>query len=374
MSEYEDDTLLTKGDGGHIYKRSFSERRLALQRQVTDLYHGAGTLTFDTGMNVIMLTLQALVMARTQREGTIFIPKEVYGNTKSKVAKCLQNIFPGVIISFYDPRDPLDDLRYTFLDANTICVFAESATNPTGYHIDFEKLDLPAETPLVVDNTWLSPALYNPLKQGPYDRGADIVVESTTKYLSAGTTFGGIACFADTTKAFYRQARELISIYGIHITEQQCETISNNLQTLDRRMRDTSQKAKEIVETLCNSLCVDQIYHCAVEGRSYRDGLVPGVIYFHILTKSNIKKKSEARSLIKGACKETNIKYGTSYGKAVGILDYWTGPGHSNKPHYKKVEGPQYPGHWMRYAVGYSADRQAEELLYIVQTLHAKWN
>lgn len=64
----------------------------------------------------------------------------------------------------------------------------EACSNPSGLFFNFNILKkFPSHTKVVCDNTWLSPALFNPIKQG-----ADVIVESMTKYISGGTCIGGL--------------------------------------------------------------------------------------------------------------------------------------------------------------------------------------
>jgi O-acetylhomoserine (thiol)-lyase len=93
--------------------------------------------------------------------------------------------------TFFDPRKPISELRALIDPVKTKAIFCESIANPGGSITDLSKLSTLAKEfgiVLIVDNTLASPYLCRPIEWG-----ADIVVESTTKWLSGqGSAMGGV--------------------------------------------------------------------------------------------------------------------------------------------------------------------------------------
>jgi O-acetylhomoserine (thiol)-lyase len=113
--------------------------------------------------------------------------QELYGGTRTLFEHTLARF--GVKANFFNPNDP-KQLEKS-ISPKTKAVFIESLPNPSLVVPDIEAIAAIAhkyQIPLVVDNTVPSPALLNPIKFG-----ADIVVHSTTKYISGhGYSLGGV--------------------------------------------------------------------------------------------------------------------------------------------------------------------------------------
>ncbi|MDE6767715.1 MAG: aminotransferase class V-fold PLP-dependent enzyme, partial [Eubacterium sp.] len=113
--------------------------------------------------------------------------KTIYGGTYNYLEHTFKNF--GVTTTFVDPDD-LSNFENAIQD-NTKAIFFETLGNPNSNLIDIEKLAQIAHNhniPLVVDSTFATPYLLRPIEYG-----ADIVVESATKFIGGhGTTLGGV--------------------------------------------------------------------------------------------------------------------------------------------------------------------------------------
>ena len=111
---------------------------------------------------------------------------QLYGTTHTLFAHVLPSQGIEVRFAASDGADAIE----TLIDQNTRGIFCESIGNPAGNICDIEKLAAVAKRhgiPLVVDNTVATPILLRPI-----DYGADIVIQSLTKFLGGhGTTLGG---------------------------------------------------------------------------------------------------------------------------------------------------------------------------------------
>eukprot|EP00435_Cladocopium_sp_Y103_P046154 s125_g13.t1 len=92
------------------------------------------------------------------------------------------------------------------------------------------------------DNTWLSGALFNPL-----EHGADLVVESLTKYISAGRCIGGAVLGVNSLMA---PILSWIKAFGMFVAADHCELFLDSLRSLHARMQATSQAAQMMAKHL----------------------------------------------------------------------------------------------------------------------------
>ncbi len=154
-----------------------------LERRVAALEGGLEALCVSSGQAALHYAV--LNLADVGRN-IVSVP-QLYGTTHTLFAHVLPRL--GVSVRFA-PSDQASDIG-RLIDDNTGAVFCESVGNPAGNVCDIEALARVAHAggvPLIVDNTVASPILLRPI-----DHGADIVVESLTKFLGGhGTTMGGV--------------------------------------------------------------------------------------------------------------------------------------------------------------------------------------
>ncbi|MGA2808841.1 MAG: homocysteine synthase [Terracidiphilus sp.] len=168
---------------GNIYTRIMNPTTDVFEKRVAALEGGAAGLATASGQAAETLTLTTLASAGDEIVSTT----SLYGGTYN----LFHYTFPrlGIKVRFVD-ADDFDGLRAAIND-KTRAVYTETLGNPKLDVVDIEKLAAIAHEhrlPLVIDNTSASPALVRPIEWG-----ADIVVNSATKFLGGhGTTIGGI--------------------------------------------------------------------------------------------------------------------------------------------------------------------------------------
>lgn len=159
--------------GGYEYSRSANPTRTALQECLAALEGGRHAVAFGSGMGASDVVLRAALVPGDH----VVIPHDAYGGTFRLVDKVLAGW--GVTYTPVDLGD-VDALRAA-LRPETKAVWCESPTNPLLGIADIAALAELAHAGgarLVVDNTFASPYLQNPLALG-----ADVVLHSTTKYV-----------------------------------------------------------------------------------------------------------------------------------------------------------------------------------------------
>jgi cystathionine beta-lyase/cystathionine gamma-synthase len=159
---------------GFAYSRIDNPTIAALDAAVAELEGAEAGFSLATGMAAIHATLISLARAADR----ILAPLAVYGSTRSLLVNVLAPL--GVQIDFVDTTN-LAAVDTALGAAPTRVLYAETISNPTilvADHVALARLAHRHGATYVVDNTFASPYVCRPL-----DRGADLVVESATKYL-----------------------------------------------------------------------------------------------------------------------------------------------------------------------------------------------
>ncbi|MFN4090893.1 MAG: O-acetylhomoserine aminocarboxypropyltransferase [Alphaproteobacteria bacterium] len=168
---------------GYIYSRLGNPTVSVLEERVATLEGGRGAIATASGHAAQMLACFTLL----QPGDHILASNKVYGGTVTQFTRTFAKF--GWKATLVDPDD-IDNFRRA-LTPETKLIFVESLANPGGVVVDLERVAAVAHEagiPLVVDNTLASPVLCRPIEWG-----ADIVVHSTTKFLSGhGNAMGGI--------------------------------------------------------------------------------------------------------------------------------------------------------------------------------------
>jgi O-acetylhomoserine (thiol)-lyase len=168
---------------GNIYTRIMNPTTDVLEKRVAALEGGVAALAVASGQAAE--TLVATTLAQAGEE--IISTTSLYGGTYNLFHYTLPKL--GITVKFVD-ADDFDGLR-KLISAKTRAIYTETLGNPKLDVVDIEKLAAIAhehKLPLVIDNTSASPALVRPIEWG-----ADIVVNSATKFLGGhGTSIGGV--------------------------------------------------------------------------------------------------------------------------------------------------------------------------------------
>lgn len=167
---------------GDIYTRISNPSWDMVEKRLAALEGGVGALITSSGQAAVLITVLNLAEAGDE----IVTTDKIYGGTFNLFAKTFKQM--GINVVFVN-SDNLEDYEKAITE-KTKCIYTETLGNPSIKVADIEGLAKIAHKhgiPLVVDNTVPTPYLCRPI-----DFGADIVVHSTTKYLSGhGNAMGG---------------------------------------------------------------------------------------------------------------------------------------------------------------------------------------
>ena len=167
---------------GFRYTRIQNPTTAVLERRVAALEGGLEAMCVSSGQSAVNYA----VLNVTELGCNIISVPQLYGTTHTLFA----HILPGQGVTVRLAQSDQPEAIAKLIDDKTRAVFCESVGNPAGNICDIEALARVAHAhgvPLIVDNTVASPILLRPI-----DHGADIVVNSLTKFLGGhGTTLGG---------------------------------------------------------------------------------------------------------------------------------------------------------------------------------------
>lgn len=169
----------------------------------------------------------------------------------------------------------------------TKLIWIESPSNPTLSLVDIRQVATIAHQHgilVVVDNTFLSPAIQNPL-----DHGADIVVHSSTKWINGHSdVVGGVAAF--NSSDLHERLSFLQNAIGAVPSAFDCWLAHRGVKTLHLRVREASKNALAVARALEASPHVIAVNYPGLESHRHRkiaikqhkDGLGGGVLSFRI--------------------------------------------------------------------------------------------
>jgi cystathionine gamma-synthase len=240
--------------GGHDYARSINPTRTALERCLASLERAEHGLAFASGMSAISAILELV------RPGQLVMAvNDVYGGTYRLFSKVLAP--RGYRFTYADLTTPVGLARIA--TERPAMVWIETPTNPLLKVLDIRAIADAAHAVdglLVVDNTFASPYLQQPL-----ELGADIVVHSTTKYIGGHSdVIGGFIGTSD--HAMGERLRFLQNALGGVPAPLDCFLTLRGLKTLAVRMERHCDNAERIAALLAASSAVSHVFYPGLEG------------------------------------------------------------------------------------------------------------
>ncbi|MDX1525156.1 MAG: methionine gamma-lyase [Pseudidiomarina maritima] len=235
---------------GYIYSRLGNPTITELEQRVAALEDYPAAAATATGMGAV----SAAMLAFLQQGDHVLVSDAIYGCSFALFSHLFTRF--GIEVSFVD----MADLAQTAaaMQTNTKLVFLESPVNPHLKVIDIAAVAAIAhagDAKLVVDNTFMTPLLQQPRRQG-----ADLVLHSATKYLNGhGDVVAGIVCGS-------AEDIELIKLttlkdMGATMSPHDAWLILRGLKTLDVRMQRHCENAQQVAEYLRDHAQVREVYY-----------------------------------------------------------------------------------------------------------------
>ncbi len=242
---------------GYDYSRVQNPTRDHLEKKISALEKGSDALAYSTGMAAILN-----VMELFKPGDHILVDSDLYGGS----TRLFNTINAKNGLKFTAIDFSRDDIETAITD-DTKAFFIETPTNPMMNITDIKTVaDIAhnAGALLIVDNTFLSPYLQNPL-----ELGADIVIHSGTKYLSGhNDTLAGFVVVNDDELS--RQLREIYKTIGATLAPFDCWLVLRGMETLAVRLDRAQENALKLAEYLKTQSKVKKVYYPGLkEHRGY---------------------------------------------------------------------------------------------------------
>lgn len=300
---YQTSTYVQNGVGNHKgyqYSRSKNPTRSALEQNIAAIENGKFGACFGSGIAAIDCVLKMF-----NPGDEIISTNDLYGGTY----RIFKSIFEKYGLKFHFVGMQNAENIENYINENTKMIWVETPTNPMMNIIDIQACSVIAKrhkVMLVVDNTFATPYLQNPL-----DQGADIVMHSVTKYLGghSDVVMGALVCNdEDIAKEMYR----IQNSSGAVTAPMDSFLALRGIKTLHVRMQRHCENAKKVAEFLKSHPKVNKVYWPGFEDhpnheiakRQMRD--FGGMISFNLVSDSvedahailnNLKVFSLAESL-----------------------------------------------------------------------------
>jgi cystathionine beta-lyase/cystathionine gamma-synthase len=254
------------GEAAYDYARTANPTRTALQDCIAALEGGKHGLAYSSGMAAIDNVLKLL-----KPGDHVLASNDVYGGTYRIFKRVYEDY--GITFSFVEMSE-LDAVK-SAIQPNTRMVWIETPTNPmlkvadlraiAGIRDDVARASGQTPLQIVVDNTFASPYLQQPLKLG-----ADIVVHSATKYLGGHSdVVNGLLVLNDTE--IFTKLKFLQNAIGAVPGPFDCFLVLRGIKTLHVRMERHSSNAMRIASWLESHPKVQQVIYPGLKSHPQHD-------------------------------------------------------------------------------------------------------
>ena len=269
-----------------IYSRFANPTVMAVEEKIAALEGGVGAMCTTSGQAATLLSILNIARAGD----SIISTGEIYGGTVNLFAYTFKKL--GIETIFVDKNSSDEEIMKAF-KPNTKAVFGETIANPalTVFDIErFARLAHANNVPLIVDNTFATPALCRPI-----EFGADIVIHSTSKYMDGHAvqvggvivdsgnfdwtngkfpelvepdeSYHGISYVETYGKAAYiiKARMQLMRDFGVYPAAHSAFLLNLGLETLAVRMDRYCENAIKVAQFLANHPKVESIKYPALE-------------------------------------------------------------------------------------------------------------
>ncbi|GEQ85039.1 cystathionine beta-lyase [Patiriisocius marinistellae] len=248
---YQTSTYSQTTPGGHKgfqYSRSGNPTRAALERSLASIENGNYGMAFGSGLAAIDAVLKLL-----KPGDEVISTNDLYGGSY----RLFTNIFEGFGIKFHFVNMSDASNIANFINDNTKMIWVETPTNPMMNIIDIKASAAIAQKHnllLVVDNTFATPYLQNPM-----DLGADIVMHSATKYLG-GHSDVVMGALVVKDKELADKLYFIQNASGAISGPQDCFLVLRGIKTLHLRVQRHCENGKAVAHYLKNHPKIEKVY------------------------------------------------------------------------------------------------------------------
>ncbi len=335
-------TFEREADGSHpfgyVYSRQGNPNRDMLEKAMAILENGEKALAFSSGMAAINAILQTLkpgdhvLIPEDAYYTSILLTKEVFGHW-------------GLEYSSVDMSDSAT--VEAFIRPNTKIIWVETPSNPQLRIADIQtiaRISHAHNALCVVDNTWATPVLQNPL-----DLGVDIAMHATTKYIGGHSDVLSGALVFKNNDAIFEKIKLIQKLAGAVPSPFDCWLLTRGIKTLSLRVKAQTQTANIIAQYLDNHNSVVKVYYPGLATHQNHAIAYSQMKGFGAMLSFNLKGTESEALAFTGRVKL--FTPATSLGGVESLIE-----------HRKSIEGPSSisPPNLLRISVGLE---NAEDLI-----------
>ncbi|MBT3253541.1 MAG: PLP-dependent transferase [Candidatus Marinimicrobia bacterium] len=323
---------------GYIYTRIGNPTTNTFEEAVALLEHGYGGIATASGMAAVSSVYMAYLGAGAHMVGT----DAVYGSSRMVIENDFSRF--GVESSFIDTAD-LDLIRRS-MKPNTKLLYIETPANPTIKLADIEACAEIAHehgAVLVVDNTFMSPILQNPL-----DLGADVVLHSITKYINGHTDVVGGVIITKTEEEFSR-VKSVINALGGTMDPHQSWLVLRGMRTLSLRVQRGEENAHKLAEYLESHPKIEWVRYPGLKSHPQHDLAKRQMKGFGSMISFEVKGGLENGKTLLNNVKIPQLA--VSLGGYESLIQHPASMTHANMPENERVDAGITNG-LVRFAVG----------------------
>lgn len=295
---FKDEKEHPRSPENYIYSRYRNPTVVAAEERIMEVEECKWALLTQSGMSAIDTALS--IFQKGEETGNWLFFSEIYGGTNSFIDRVL--IYRrGINIKRFYPSGHqynLDELERMLDELKPELVYFEAVSNPMLVVADCEAIIDMAKKKgavVIVDNTFATPYLWQPLKQG-----VDMVIHSATKYLAGhGDLTAGVVCGNDPQME--KDAVEYRKYIGHMLSPDDAYRLNAQLKTFNLRMAKHCQNAYKLAKMLAGHEKIEQVHYPGLETHSTHKNALKlfkgkgfGAMITFDLKKNGPEKKMEA--------------------------------------------------------------------------------
>lgn len=330
--------IFTGDEQGYIYTRVGNPTVNTFEEAVAQLEHGYDGIAMATGMAAITAIYMTYLSAGAHMVGT----DALYGSSRMVIENEFSRF--GVEYDFVDTSN-IETVRSALKD-NTKLIYIETPANPTIKLTDIRacaKLAHEHGAILVVDNTFMSPILQNPL-----ELGADVVVHSITKYINGHTDVVGGVIISKTEDDFLR-LRDVVNASGGTMDPHQSWLVLRGMRTLSLRVKRGEENARVLAEYLENHPKIEWVQYPGLSSHPQHELAKQQMKGFGSMISFEVKGGAEAGKVVLDSVRIPQLA--VSLGGYESLIQHPASMTHHNIPEDERLDAGITDG-LIRFAVG----------------------
>jgi methionine-gamma-lyase len=325
-------------DKGYIYTRIANPTIKALEDNISQLEGGFGGIATSSGM----AAATTLYIALLGQNHHIISTDAIYGPARGVIENHFSRF--GVLYSYIDTSNPDNIVKAIRKESKVL--YIETPSNPTMNLTDLAKCSEIAKENgliLVVDNTFCSPFLQNPLSFG-----ADVVFHSVTKFINGhADVVGGI--IVTRTEELYKKIRPVMVSMGCCMDPHQAYMVLRGVKTLSIRIERAQQNAMEIARFLLDHPKIAWIKYPGLESHPQYELAKKQMRGFGSMLSFGLKGGFEAGKKLMNSVKLSTLA--VSLGGVETLIQHPASMTHASVPKDEKLKAG-ITDDLVRYSVG----------------------